>query len=55
MEKMIAAAKAIIGARKIKIKTFVYPETMIDPKPALAIAAPPYPPMIECETLIGRP
>src|SRR3954470_21211930 len=43
------------GATTMKMSVFVQPEGMIAMKPALATAAPAYPPKSACEELVGRP
>lgn len=45
----------IIGARTMKIKVFDQPLAIIAPNPALAIAAPAYPPIKAWEELVGSP
>ena len=43
------------GDTTMKISVFVHPAGMITPSPALAMAAPAYPPMSACDELVGRP
>src|ERR1700683_365294 len=43
------------GATTMKIRVFVQPDTMTAPNPALATAAPAYPPNRACEELVGKP
>src|SRR5688572_5976673 len=43
------------GARTMKMSVFVQPEAMMAPQPALATAAPAYPPIKACDELVGNP
>src|SRR4051812_49729434 len=50
-----ASTNPITGATTMKISVLVQPLAMIAEKPALATAAPAYPPMSACEDEVGRP
>ena len=50
-----ATTMPITGASTMKISVLVQPDAMSDPQPALAIAAPAYPPTRACDELVGRP
>jgi hypothetical protein len=43
------------GARTMKMMVRVHPLGMIAMKPALAMAAPAYPPKNACDEMVGRP
>lgn len=43
------------GASTMKIRVLVHPDTIIAAIPALATAAPAYPPMSACDELVGSP
>ena len=43
------------GASTMKMIVLVHPETMMALNPALATAAPPYPPNSACDELVGSP
>jgi hypothetical protein len=47
--------RPISGERTMKISVLVQPLGIIAPKPALATAAPAYPPTKACEELVGSP
>src|SRR5262245_44001902 len=49
------APSPITGDRKIKTIVFVQPAGIIAPNPALATAAPAYPPISACDELVGSP
>src|SRR6185436_4131440 len=45
----------INGANTMKMSVIVQPDTITASKPALAIAAPAYPPNSACDELVGSP
>src|SRR5678815_1055798 len=47
--------RPMTGDMTINTRVFVHPEGMSDSQPALAIAAPAYPPTSACDELVGRP
>src|SRR3954469_4376582 len=49
------AARPISGDRKMKMIVSFQPDGTIAAKPALATAAPAYPPINACDELVGRP
>src|SRR6185503_1107011 len=47
--------RPITGATTMKMRVLVQPDTMTAPNPALATAAPAYPPKSACDELVGNP